>query len=228
MGNIPKRSSVLGMTCQELDWWALHQARKLPIPMNARQYFNSQQADSLIVAASITPTTTKTFIFTQAQANQAFPLGYGLAAPFAGQIYEFGFGGLITTPATGTLIFDPTHGPGTSTTAGGTSMGASAAQTVTASLSNTPYMVTGYLTYRLISGAATSSTAWLTGIFDGQGTLVTAGGGWGISMGSTAAVSVDTSGLGSAGTFGALNFYVTFSITGATISAQWTSMRSLN
>lgn len=194
----------------------------------ARQYFNGQSADSSIVAVSLTPTTTKTFIFTQAQANQFFPLPYGQSAPYAGQVFKFAMGGLITTPATGTLIIDPVHGNGATTTTGGTDMGASPAQTVTASLSNIPWMIEGYIAYRLISGAATSSTAWLTGQFMSQGTLATAGLGWGIPFGSTAAVSVDTTGTGTAGTFGALNFYVTFSVTGATIIAEWTSMASLN
>lgn len=107
-------------------------------------------------------------------------------------------------------------------------MGASPAQTVTASLSSIPWRMEGELIYRLISCAATSSTAWLTGVFMSQGTLATAGGGWTIPFGSTAAVSVDTTGAGSAGTFGGLNFYVTFSVTGATISVQWTSMQALN
>ena len=197
----------------------------------SRQYFNSILSDSSIVSASITPTTVKTFLFTQAQANQFFPVPYGvngISQPFAGQVFRFAMGGLITTPATGTLIIDPVHGAGTSTTAGGTDMGASPAQTVTASLANIPWRIEGELVYRTISCAATTSTAWLTGIFMSQGTLATAGGGWTIPFGSTAAVSVDTTGSGSAGTFGALNFYVTFSVTGATISAQYTSMQSLN
>jgi hypothetical protein len=192
-----------------------------------RQYFEGALADSAIVAASITPATTKTFLFTQAQANQFFPIGFGQSAPFAGQIYHFSMGGLITTPATGTLIIDPVFGPGTSTTAGGTDMGASPAQTVTASLSNIPWAMDGYIAFRSISAAASSSTAWLTGTFRSQGTLATAGGGWTIPFGSTAAVTVDTLGTAS-GAFGCLNFYFTFSVTGATISAQWTAMKSLN
>lgn len=194
----------------------------------ARQYFNSNTADSSIVAASITPTTTKTFIFTQAQANQFFPIGTGQNSPFAGQIFRFATGGLITTPATGTLIIDPTFGNGATATTGGTSMGASPAQTVTASLTNIPWMMDGYIAFRTISMVATTSTAWLTGCFHSQGTLATAGLGWAIPFGSTAAVSVDTTGTGTAGTFGALNFYVTFSVTAATISSQWTSMQALN
>lgn len=193
----------------------------------SRQYFNSQSADSLIVPASITPTTTKTFILTNAQANQCFPIGFGQAAPFAGQVYEFACGGIITTPATGTLVIDPVFGNGATSTTGGTDMGASAAQTVTASLSSAPWRLEGNIVFRSISAVATTSTAWLSGNFQSQGTLATAGSGWSISFGSTVAVSVDTTGT-VAGAFGALNFYVTFSVTGATIITEWTSMKSLN
>jgi hypothetical protein len=196
----------------------------------ARQYFNSQLADSSIVAASITPGTTKTFLFTAARANQFFPLpaGLGVSAPFAGQIFRFAAGGLITTPATGTLIIEATHGPGSSSTAGGTGLGPSPAQTVTASLTSIPWRIEGELIYRTIASSSLGSTAWLTGVFMSQGTLATAGGGWVVPFGSTAAVAVDTSGLAGSDLFGALNFYFTFSVTGATISAQWTSMQSLN
>jgi hypothetical protein len=221
------RKSFLTPDYRDFDRWVLEQAKKLPVPMNARQYFNSSLADSLIVPASVTPTTVKTSILTPQQALQCWPLPYGLAAPFAGQIFRFACGGILTTPATGTLIIDPYHGPGSSSTAFGTDMGASAAQTVTASLASAPWFLEGYLAYRSISAASTTSTAWLTGTFSSQGTLATAGGGWGISFGSTAAVSVDTTGL-AANLYGALNIAVTFSVTGATIITEWTSMQSLN
>lgn len=187
----------------------------------------------MIVAASITPTTTKTFLFTTPQANQAFPLpfGFGGAAPYAGQVFRFTMGGLIATPASAaTLVIDPFHGPGTaqSPAAGGTDMTSGPAQTVAASLTNIPWRMEGELIYRTISAAATVSTAWLTGMFSTQGTLATAGSGCSVPFGSTAAVSVDTTGGGTLGTYGALNFAFTFSVTGATISAQWTSMQSLN
>lgn len=212
---------------RNFDRWVQEQAKKLPVPMNARQYFASSLADSLIVPASITPTTTKTSLLTPAQALQCLPLPYALAAPFAGQVFRFALGGILTTPATGTLIIDPYHGPGSSATVFGTDMGASAAQTVTASLASQPWIIEGYLIYRSISAVSTTSTAWLTGAFLSQGTLATAGGGWGMPFGSTAAVSVDTSGL-AANLFGALNIAVTFSVTGATIIVEWTSMMSLN
>ena len=114
------------------------------------------------------------------------------------------------------------------TTTGGTDMGASPAQNTTASLTNIPWMIEGYLSYRSISQVATTSTAWLTGMFWSQGILATLGSCWGQPFGSTAAVSVDTTGTGTAGTFGALNFYVTFSVTGATISSQWSMMAAIN
>lgn len=193
----------------------------------ARQYFNSTIADSIIASITTTPTTTKTSLFSPAQANVAFPIGYGLAAPFAGQVYRFTMGGIITTPATGTLIIDPYFGPGTSTTVFGTDMGASGAQTVTASLTNTPFRMEGEIVFRSISGTATSSTAWLNGSFEAPGTLATAGSGFGIVFGSTAAVSVDTTGT-NANNFGCLNFAVTFSVTGGSITVAYTSMQSLN
>ncbi len=199
----------------------------------ARQYFNSTIADSLIVESSVTPTTTQTSIFTPyTLCEQAFPLGYGIAAPFAGQVYRFACGGLITTPATGTLVITPYYGAGSSTTSwtNAVSLGASPAQTVTASLSSIPWIMEGYLVFRTISSAATSSTAWMTGVFHSQGTLATAGLGWTIPFGSTAAVSVDTTGTAANGlqSYGSLTFSVTFSVTGATIKTEWTSMQSLN
>lgn len=194
----------------------------------ARQYFCSLLSDSSIVAASITPTTTKTFMLTNAQALQFLPIPYGANQPFAGQIFQFYAAGLITTPSTGTLIIDPTYGNGATTTTGGVSMGASPAQNTTASLSNIPWELSGQMVFRSIAQTATGSTAWLTGTFRSQGILATLGSAWMQPFGSTAAVSVDTSGTATAGNFGALNFYVTFSVTGATISIQHTRMVTFN
>lgn len=190
----------------------------------ARQYFNSTSADSLIVLATTGSITSLTGIFTLAQANQAFPVGYGQATPFAGQVYRFAMGGIMTTGTTGTMAITPVFGP--STTAG-VVMGASAAQTYVASLTNVPWRLEGELVFRTISAVATTSTAWLTGSFTSQGTLATAGSALAVVFGSTAAVSVDTTGTAAAGSFGALNFGITFSVAG-TVTAEWTSMQSLN
>lgn len=196
----------------------------------ARQYFNSNVADSIIASSSITPTTTQTSIFsTYTDCNLAFPVGYGLAHPFPGQIYRFAAGGIVTTPATGTLVITPYMGQGASGTSftGAVSLGASTAQTVTASLSNIAWEMSGSLVFRTISSAATSSTCWLTGSFRSEGTLATAGGGWTIPFGSNAAVSVDTTGT-VANSYGCLTFTVTFSVTGATFVTAWTSMATWN
>ncbi len=191
----------------------------------ARQYFNAVTGDSLVVAASITPTTVRTVIFSANQATLYFPVGTGANAPFAGQTYRFVMGGLLTTPATGTLIVDPLMG----LTTAGTSMGASPAQTVpTTALTNAPWRLEGEMTFRTISPTATSSTVWTAGTFISQGVLATGNSSFVVPFSSAAAVSVDTTGTGSANTFGALNFAFTFSVTGATISAQYTNFQSLN
>ena len=195
----------------------------------ARQYFNSTSADSLIVLATTGSITSLTGILTPAQANQAFPVGYGQATPFAGQVYRFAMGGIMTTGTTGTMVITPVFGPSTAQVAltAGVVMGASAAQTYVASLTNVPWRLEGELVFRTISAVATTSTAWLTGSFTSQGTLATAGSALTVVFGSTAAVSVDTTGTAAAGSFGALNFGITFGVAG-TVTAEWTSMQSLN
>lgn len=193
-----------------------------------RQYFNGNLTDSIISAITLTPTTVKTSLFTPAQANQCMPVGFGPSAPYAGQVYRFALGGVITTPATGTMVIDPYYGPGTTSTAFGVDMGASAAQTVTASLTNIAWRMTGELVFRIVSPTASSSTAFLTGMFASNGASGTAGSGWVVAFGSTASVTIDTTGTASAGLFGAINFAFTFSVTGATVNCHYTSMQALN
>lgn len=192
----------------------------------ARQYFNGQSADSLIVQASTGSITTITNIFTTGQAEQAFPLPYGIGnGPYAGQIFKFAFGGICTTGTTGTMVITPWFGGGGTGT--GVNLGASGAQTYTASQTNIPFIVEGYLGFRTISNVASSSTCWCTGLWTSVGALATAGSAWVQTFGSTSAVTVDTAGLAAAHAYGALNFSITFSVAG-TVSAQWTSIASLN
>lgn len=195
----------------------------------SRQYFASTLADSAIVAPSTGSITSLTGIFTPSQANQFFPIGYGLASPFAGQVYRFEMGGIMTTGTAGTIVITPVFGPSTAQVAltAGVVLGASAAQTYVASLTNTPWHLDGCLVFRTISQVATSSTCWLSGSFRSQGTLATAGSGLTVAFGSTAAVSVDTTGTAAAGSFGALNFGITFSVA-STVTCEWTSWMSLN
>jgi hypothetical protein len=206
------------------DRWAF--VKDSATGLYVRQYYNGQSADSLIVQASTGSITTITNIFSTAQAEQAFPVPYGIGnGPFAGQIFRFAFGGICTTGTAGTMVITPFFGGGGTGT--GVNLGASGAQSYTASQTNIPFVVEGYLAFRTISMAATASTCWCTGFWTSVGALGTAGSAWVQSFGSTAAVSVDTSGLAAAHTFGALNFAITFSVA-STVSAQWTSMQSLN
>src|SRR5580693_9294688 len=140
---------------------------------DVRQYFNGSLSDSVIAAIATTPTTTPTALFTPLQALQYFSLPFGPSnVPFAGQVFRFTFGGIITTPASGTLTITPYYGALTSTTVftGGVNMGASIAQTIEASLSGQPFRVEGELIFRSVVPTASSSTAWLTGTFLMQGT----------------------------------------------------------
>ena len=192
----------------------------------ARQYFNSQSADSIIAQSSTGSITTITNIFAAEVAERAFPVPYGIgSSPYAGQLFKFSFGGILTTGTAGTLVITPWFGGGG--TGVGVNMGASIAQQYTPSITNAPFLVEGYLSFRTISMTATTSTAWLTGQLQTIGVAGTAGSDWAQTFGSTAAVSVDTSGLATAHTFGALNFSATFSVA-STISAQWSCMQSLN
>lgn len=193
----------------------------------ARQLFHSVLSDSTIVTASTGSITTITGIFTPSQASQFFPLGYGIASPFAGQIYRFKMGGIMTTGTAGTLVITPVFGPSTAQAAltGAVSLGASAAQTYVASLTNVPWYMEGAIVFRTISQVATTSTAWCSGAFHSQGTLATAGSGLTVVFGSTAAVNVDTTGTAAAGSFGAINIGITFSVA-STMQAAWTSWSS--
>lgn len=196
----------------------------------ARQYFHNTLADSTIIAPSTGSITALTGIFTPAQANQCFPIGIGgLPQPFAGQIYRFKMGGIMTTGTAGTIVITPVFGPSTAQVGltAGVVLGASAAQTYVASLTNVPWYMSGALVFRTITQAATTSTAWLSGAFHSQGTLATAGSGLTVVFGSTSAVSVDTSGLGAAGSFGAINFGITFSVA-STVTCEWTDWCSEN
>jgi hypothetical protein len=192
-----------------------------------RQYFRAPLADALIVPqAAVSPGTTATFLLTQSQANKYLPLPTGQNAPGTGSIFKVSLGGLVTSVA-GTFIITPFHGPGTSTTAGGTSLGASETLTGIAFTSGF-FLLDGHLIYRSISEVATTSTCWFTGRMHLGGPAANTNAALTFLMGSTAAVSVDTTGTGSAGTFGALNFMVTPGTTGSSWTTEFAYIEQLN
>jgi hypothetical protein len=194
-----------------------------------RQYFQSPLADSMIVPqGAVSPGTTATSILAITQSNKFLPLPYGQNAPSPGQIFRFVLGGLVTTPASGTAILAAYHGPGTTTTAFGTLIGTSETMTMPVSATAGYWRLEGDLIYRSISEVATSSTIWLNAYFKfggpSGGVIAPVHG----LISSNAAVSVDTTGTGSAGTFGGLNFAVTPSVTGSTWTTQFAFIESLN
>lgn len=195
-----------------------------------RQYYRTALADALIVPASpVSGATSATAIFSINQANKYMPLPYGQNAPSPGQIFRVACGGLITTASSGTLIIIAYHGPGSSTTSFGTTLATSNTMTPTASLSSGYWNLEGVLIYRAISETSTTSTAWFNGTFivggpsGGANAVVTA------IMSSGAAISVDTTGLGS-NLYGCLQFSATFSSTTGTptITPEYAYVEAVN
>jgi hypothetical protein len=192
-----------------------------------RQSFDGALADCLITPQSaVSPATTATSIFAINQANKFLPLPFGQNAPSPGQMFRIRCGGLCTTVA-GTNTFTVYHGPGTTTTAFGTALAASSAlTTVVATAGN--WQLDGILIYRTISEIATTSTCWFCGtiIINGpsSGTVTPVTG----IIQSTAAVSVDTTGTGASGVYGALNIAVLDNTTGSTWTPEFSFIEAIN
>lgn len=190
----------------------------------ARQYFNSTLADSLITPQSaVSPATSLTAIFSAAQCLKFLSLPYGQNAPSPGQVFHFTCGGLVTTPASGTVIFSIYHG----STTGGTLIATSDTITMPVSATAGYFRLEGDLVYRTISEVATTSTCWYNGwsILSGPsgGTILPV-----IAlMSSNAAVSVDTTGT-TANSFGSICVAVTPSVTASTWTPEIAYSSSMN
>jgi hypothetical protein len=86
----------------------------------------------------------------------------------AGKIYSVRAGGTLTTGAGAqTMIITPQWGPA------GTTLGASGAQTMTASITTGPWSLFFDLVFRTIGAAGANSTSIGTGFFNFSGTLAT-------------------------------------------------------
>jgi hypothetical protein len=199
----------------------------------ARQYFESPLADSLVAPVSaVSPATTATFLLSNGasgligQSAKFLPLPYGQGAPSPGQIFHICVGGLFTSVA-GTFIFNVYHGSGASATTGGTALGAS--QTVTG-LAYTAgfFRIEGDLIYRSISELATASTCWFNGTVITGGPAANTNACQTYALGTTAAVNVDTTGGGTAGTYGAMNIFVTPGTTGSSFTTEYAYIKSVN
>src|SRR5690349_8383892 len=146
-----------------------------------RQTFSDGPAlDPPVAAVGAYSTTTITPLWPAARFTPIFAND-----PKAGKIYCVRAGGIMTmSVATCTLTITPKYGTG------GTSLGASPAQTL-ASGTNIPWYLQAELVWYDIGAAGTNSHAVLSGTFNWQGTLATAGTGGVVTFGSTAAVALD-------------------------------------
>lgn len=191
----------------------------------SRQYFTGTLTDAGIWTpqAAVSPGTSETAILAVNQVNKFLPLPYGQNAPSPGQLFKFVVSGLVTTPASGTLILKAYHG----TAITGTLIATSNTITPTASITAGYFRIEGDLLYRTISEVATTSTCWCAGHVHlcgpSGGALATVDG----IFSSNAAVSVDTTG-GTANSFGAVTISVTYSVTGSTWTPEIAYMYPLN
>jgi hypothetical protein len=133
----------------------------------------------------------------------------------AGRIYRVTAGGIMSFAATGTLTITPRFG----LTTGGTTMGASVAQTTPGVTTNQAWYLEFTMVCRTVGAAGANSTVIGTGSFQSNGTG-TAGTGVGLSFGGTSA-TVDIS-VATGITIG-----WTLSVAG-TVTPQWVTMQSLN
>lgn len=200
-----------------------------------RQYFVSPLADSLISPVSaVSPATTATFLLSNGttgltgQSAKFWPLPYGQNAPSPGQIFHIKMGGLFTSVA-GTFIFNVYHGSGqgATTTTGAVALGAS--QTITSTAySGGFFRIEGGLIYRTVSELATSSTCWFHGTVITGGPAANTTACQAYSLGSASAATVDTTGAGTAGGYGAMNVLVTPGTTGSSFTVEYAYLYSLN
>ncbi len=135
--------------------------------------------------------------------------------PRAGKVYKLTVAGTCTTGLTGTLLLTPRFG----TVIGGIALGASPAQTYTASDTLAPFVFEYWLLFRSIGQAGTNSTAVGFGKWISNGTAAVAGSSTVVVCGSTASVSVDTT------IANALWIGITFSVAPSVIPhfAMWQS-----
>lgn len=106
----------------------------------------------------------------------------------AGKIYIVEAGGILSTAASASTL---TLTPGIGTTSPGTTLGASVAQTVPASLTAVPWVIQMRLVVRVIGAKGANSTIIGTGWFQCAGTAATAGSGFVLTFGGTS-VSFDS------------------------------------
>lgn len=134
----------------------------------------------------------------------------------AAKVYRLTAGGIVSTGGSGTLTITPRIG----TTTGGTTLGASGAQTVVVSLTNVAWVLDFTLVIRTIGDPGANSTCIGTGNFQAAGAAGTAASNISVAFGGTSAtvdLSVTT----------ALFIGWTLSVAGS-CTPQWVVWQSLN
>src|SRR5262245_20339747 len=150
----------------------------------SRQYFGDVITEPLgTVFTTITATTETVLVPTIVT-----PIAAGTMR--AGQVYELTVGGTCTTGASGTLTVTPRFG----TTISGTSLGASAAQTVVPSITTAPFILKAYLVCVATGQAGANSSVRCHGNWNSGGAAATAASETAVWFGTVgAAISVDLS-----------------------------------
>ncbi len=178
----------------------------------SRQYFADTLTEPVNSAYTTITATTETVLIPTALT------GIPANEPRAGKVYELTVGGTCTTGASGTMTITPRYG----LVIGGTSLGASPAQTVVPSITTGAFLYRCLLIIRSVGLPGANSTALCTGMWSGSGAAATAASETTVNHCTTgAAVSVDTS------VASGLWIGVTFSVAPSLIP-QWHIWRSLN
>lgn len=184
----------------------------------SRQYFNDLIAEPTLADIAPGAITTETALLTAALLAQYMPIGIGNApgGPVAGKIYHAYLAGSCVYGTAGTLIVTPRYG----TTTGGVTLGASATQNYTPSITG-QWVIEAYLTCRTLGVAAGSGTWACSGFMVSTGTVATAGAydGWNFG-GTNATTCPDT-------VAGALVIGFTFSVS-STPTVRQAFLRTLN
>jgi hypothetical protein len=134
----------------------------------SRQYFSEVVIDppTANLAAITTTALTSMWSVPQFTPIHAFDAYRGV-----GKIYRLTAGGIWSTSASAsTATISPFFGP----TTAGVALGASGAQTLTASLPSTPWTLQFWLVVRAIGAPGANSTVVGTGVFNGAGLVATA------------------------------------------------------
>jgi hypothetical protein len=178
----------------------------------SRQYLaDAPYADGPIANLTAISATVETALY---NAAQFAPIPANDAR--AGKVYLLRCGGIVSTGASGTLTITPRIG----TTTGGTTLGASGAQTVVVSLTNVAWVLDFTLVIRTIGAPGANSTCIGTGNFQAAGAAATASSNIALAFGGTSA-TVDLS------VAQALFIGWTLSVAGS-CTPQWLTWQSLN